>query len=121
MQNDPGSARADLFVAAFLSAAERALTASNDAQLERAARLLAEWDRRYTKDNERAILFEHAMQELVTRTWDQLETPSGERVATPSQATLLQLLEYPASVWWDVVATEGRVKENGQRIKISNR
>jgi penicillin amidase len=110
MQTHPGSPRADLFVAAFLAAAERVLAAANDSGLERAGRLLAEWDRNYTKDNERAILFEYAMQELVTRTWDELETPSGERVATPSQATLLQLLEYPESVWWDIVATEDMVE-----------
>jgi penicillin amidase len=119
MQTHPGSARADLFVAAFLAAAERALVAAHDAQLERAAQLLAEWDRTYTKDNERAILFEHAMQELVTRTWDQLETPAGERVATPSQAILLQLLEYPESVWWDVVATEDTVETSDEILAAS--
>ena len=119
MQTHPGSARADLFVAAFLAAAERVLAVADDAGLERAAQLLTAWDRKYTKDNERAILFEHAMQELVTRTWDELETPAGDRVATPSQANLLQLMEYPESLWWDVVATEDTVETRDEILTAS--
>ncbi len=105
-QTDPGSARADLFVPRFLDAAQRVLArATMDTQaarLSEAAGLLGQWDRRYTRDNRRAVLFEGAMQELVTRTWDELATPgSTRRVITPSGAVLAELLADSGSVWWD--------------------
>ena len=105
-QTDPGSARADLFVPAFLDAAQRVLAraavGTQTARLSEAAGLLRQWDRRYTKDNERAVLFEGAMQELVARTWDELATPgSSRRVITPPTAILAELLADSASVWWD--------------------
>ena len=109
-QTDPGSARADLFVPFFLDAAQRVLArATMDTQaarLSEAASLLGQWDRRYTKENRRAVLFESAMQEMVTRTWDELATPgSARRVITPSSAVLAELLADSASVWWDDRAT----------------
>ncbi len=106
-QTDPGSARADVFVPAFLDAAQRVLqrssTTVNLEVLKTARQLLSEWDRRYTKDNRRAVLFEEAMRTLVNRTWDELATEPGgtRRVATPSSAVLLELLGDSASVWWD--------------------
>jgi penicillin amidase len=106
-QTDPGSARADFFAPAFLLAADRVLARGepgvNHDVLKQARQLLAEWDRRYTKDNRRAVLFEEAMRTLVGRTWDELATePSGtRRVATPSTAVLAELLSDSASVWWD--------------------
>jgi penicillin amidase len=106
LQTDPGSARADLFVPRFLAAARRVLdekTAGPDERaLREAAALLGEWDRRYTTDNRRAVLFEDAMQELVARTWDELAPPgSARRVITPSSAVLAALLADSMSVWWD--------------------
>jgi penicillin G amidase len=105
-QTDPGSARADLFVPQFLAAARRVLARTapdaRRAGLSEAAALLGEWDRRYTKDNRRAVLFESAMQELVSRTWDELAPPaSTRRVITPSTAVLYELLLDSSSVWWD--------------------
>jgi penicillin amidase len=106
-QTDPGSARADVFVPAFLKSADHALARNapgvNHDVLAQARLLLAEWDRRYTKDNTRAVLFEEAMRNLVNRTWDELATePSGtRRVTTPSTAILAELLSDSASVWWD--------------------
>ncbi|MDB4917348.1 MAG: penicillin amidase family protein [Gemmatimonadetes bacterium] len=102
-QTDPGSARADLFVPSFLQAAQRAHNGMNMTQVSEARRLLAEWDRRYTKDNRRAVLFEEAMRELVTRTWDELSVDqgAGRRVATPSTAVLAELLADSSSAWWD--------------------
>ncbi len=98
-QTDPGNARADWFVPLFLDASR---AADATPELREAAGLLAEWDRRYTKDNERAILFELAMEELADRTWDELvPTNGGRRVATPGSAILAQLTAYPTSVWWD--------------------
>jgi penicillin amidase len=105
-QTDAGSARADLFVPYFLDAAQRVLArATMDTQASRlseAAGLLGQWDRRYTKDNRRAALFEAAMQELVARTWDELAVPgSARRVITPPSAVLAALLADSASLWWD--------------------
>lgn len=106
-QTDPGSARADLFVPYFLAAAQRvqarAGTDADAARLSAAAALLAQWNRRYTRDNRRAVLFEAAMQELVARTWDELAVAPGSarRMATPSSGVLAELLADSASVWWD--------------------
>ena len=111
-QTDPGSARADLFVPSFLLGAQNVLARSgeyaNRAELTEARKLLAEWDRRYTRDNRRAVLFEEAMRELTMRTWDELlEDPAAgsRRVATPSTAVLAELLADSASVWWDNKST----------------
>jgi len=107
-QTDPGSARADLFVPAFLDAARR-IGAGGDARLDEAARLLGEWSRTYTRDDRRAVLFEIAMRELLRRTWDEL-VPPGEsgRVATPPGAVLAALLRDSASAWWDDRRTHAR-------------
>jgi penicillin G amidase len=104
-QTDPGSARADYFVPYFLDAARRADSAGGaSAQLREAARLLGEWDRRYTRDNERAVLFEAAMAELSRRAWARLsplQYPVLAAVPVPSSAVLVELLGDPSSVWWD--------------------
>jgi penicillin amidase len=102
-QTDPGSPRADLFVPRFLAAARRA---SSDS-VARAAALLAEWDRRYTVDNERAVLFEYAMSELTRTVWDELQAGSGDGrgAPRPSETILVELLEDSVSVWWDVLGT----------------
>jgi penicillin amidase len=120
-QTDPGSARADLFVPVFLRAAERVLERGGDDRLEEAARLLAQWDRRYTRENQRAVLFEAAMRELVDRTWDELETSPGNRVATPADAVLARLLESPESLWWDVVETDAGVERRDDVLAVSLR
>jgi penicillin amidase len=106
-QTDPGSARADAFVPQFLGAAAREDSAGRgDAELRKAAALLAEWDRRYTKTNRRAVLFEMAMSELATRTWDELrrqrDKGSAEQALTlPESQVLLELMQAPTSPWWD--------------------
>ena len=107
-QTDPGSARANVFVPRFLDAAQRVIARAT-AEIDREAlteghRLLSEWDRRYTRDNTRAVLFEEAMRELVSRTWDELVVEGStpvRRVATPSSAVLAELLSDSTSVWWD--------------------
>jgi penicillin amidase len=105
-QTDPGSARADMFMPWFLVAAQRAGMARprsvSDSTAADAGRLLAQWDRRYTKDNRRAVLFEAAMRELTERAWDELIDPAtSRRVATPATAVLMELLSDSASAWWD--------------------
>lgn len=107
-QGDAASPRADAFVAAFLSAAAAMDRAGRgDDSLRRAAALLSEWDRRYTRENRRAVLFDAAMTALPTLVWDEL-LPPGERtdstarlVAQPQDAVLLELMADSGSAWWD--------------------
>jgi penicillin amidase len=115
MQTDPGSARADAFVPEFLAAAERVKKAGrSDAALDRAAAILGAWDRRYTKDNHRAVLFELAMDELNASTWDELESdakPQRESRPTPQAPEtqiLLSLMRDSTNAWWDDHRTANR-------------
>ena len=122
-QTDPGSARADVFVPAFLDAAQTLRAAGRgDAILDSASQRLAEWDRRYTRENERAVLFEAMMTALQDRTWDELTWPTaprrdargddGEllRVDTPGDQMLAMLLRDAASAWWDDRGTRQTVE-----------
>lgn len=122
-QTDPGSARADVFAPALIEAARATLVLSpDDERLREAVDLLAEWDRQYTRDNERAVLFELAMNELVARTWDELETPeTGRRVATPRASILAALLMDPQSVWWDHRETADLVEDRDRILAASLR
>jgi len=111
---DPGNVKADLFVPAFLDAAR------GTSDLDEARRLLGEWDRRYTKDNERAILFELALNELDFRTFDELFLPDGRRLARrPSRSVLAGLLEDPASSWWDDRRTADRIETRDDILAAS--
>lgn len=104
-QTEPRSARADAFVPALVQAARNGPPKPS---LVRAGQLLADWDRRYTRENERAVLFEAAMTELARRLWDELRdgsavgAPSGP---TPTDMMTAVLLEHPTSPWWDEVGT----------------
>jgi penicillin amidase len=106
-QTDPGSARADAFVPQFLAAAAREDSAGrSDATLREAATLLGQWDRRYTKENKRAVLFELAMEQLRDRTWDELAmkapaNPAARALTVPESQVLLELMQTPSSPWWD--------------------
>ncbi|HEV8357746.1 MAG TPA: penicillin acylase family protein [Gemmatimonadales bacterium] len=107
-QTDPGSARADAFVPLFLgSAAALDAGGRSDDTLRRAAKLLAEWDRRYSRDNRRAMLFETAMGQLTRLVWDELVPPAArgdtaaEPVEVPAEAVLLELASDSTSAWWD--------------------
>jgi penicillin amidase len=103
-QTDPGSARADYIVPFFVSAARRVAARGTGPRrdvLDAAARMLERWDRRYTPDNTVAVLFEAAMRETATETWDELSTVGDVRRATPSNAVLAELMSDSASAWWD--------------------
>ena len=103
-QTDPGSARADAFVPYFLAVAK----AATDSGAARAGRLLGQWDRRYTVDNQRAVLFEAVMSDLARTVWDELREPGMPARGgdpRPNDVVLLELLEDSASVWWDVRET----------------
>ncbi len=122
-QTDPGSARAEAFAPALLAAAAAIRgSGGGDATLDTVARLLGEWDRRYTKDNERAVLFESIMSALQDLTWDELARPARPvvrnerrravrgrtappRVDTPADQMLAILLRDPSNPWWDVRGT----------------
>jgi penicillin amidase len=99
-QTDPGSPAADLFVPAFFAAARRFPERDS---LQRAAALLGQWDRRYTKENVRAVLYEAAIRELQRLLWDELDPPGGprRRLSPPGLAIVAILLGDPASAWWD--------------------
>ncbi len=124
-QTDPGSARAELFVPSFLHAAQTVIASGSSGvdvkALAEARALLIEWDKRYTKDNRRAALFEEAMRELVRRTWDELSVDSsgGRRVATPPTATLASLMADPNSVWWDDRVTTSYVERRDDILAAS--
>ncbi len=105
-QTDPGSARADAFLPRILAIGRHALphlSGADSAAAAMAISLLAQWDRRYTRTNERAILFELVMDELQNRLWDELAPgpPGTRRAVTPGEAVLLEALADSTSVWWD--------------------
>jgi penicillin amidase len=106
-QTDPGSPAADILVPAFLAAARR-FPAEDSVQ--RAATLLAAWDRRYTRENTRAVLYEAAVQQLQSLLWDELG-----KIPPPALAVTAALLRDSASVWWDDHRTDG-VREDRDRL-----
>jgi penicillin amidase len=111
-QTDPGSARADAFVPVFLAAAAALQNAGrSDDTLRRAAALLAEWDRRYTRENRLAVLFEAVMAALPRLLLDELVptgADSGEGpVAVPQDAVILELVADSSNAWWDDRRTPG--------------
>jgi penicillin amidase len=97
-QTDPGSMRADLFLPYFVAAAQKG---KKTPTLDSAAAILGSWDRRYTRDNTQAVLFESIMRQLAGRTWDELAPNGKPRVATPTSGIYLELLSDSASAWWD--------------------
>lgn len=119
-QTDPGSDRADLFVPFFLEAARAERAAGRGTpSLDSAAATLGAWDRRYTRDNVTAALFELAMRELSRRTWDELSNAAGRRVATPASDMLLNLLQDPHSRWWDDRSTGEQVEDRDAILAMS--
>jgi penicillin amidase len=95
-QTDPGSPAADLLAPAFLRAARR--YPGRDS-LQLAARLLAQWDRRYTRENTGAVLYDAAVRQLQRLLWDELRPDRG--LGPPSLAMTVALLADSASPWWD--------------------
>jgi penicillin amidase len=124
-QTDPGSARADAFVPVFLAAAAALQKAGrSDDTLRRAASLLSEWDRRYTRDNRRAVLFEAAMTALPRLLLDELIPTSADSaegpVVLPQDAVLLEMIADSSNAWWDdrrTPAVEGRNETLARALK----
>ena len=113
-QTDAGSARADMFVPFFLSAVARKDRIGNgDTGVRNAADILSRWDRRYTRDSRQALLFEAAMSELASRTWDELrdkksKPSASDRFNYPEAQILAELMGDPQSKWWDDHSTPAR-------------
>lgn len=104
-QTEPLSERALAFVPAFVEAARNQPPA---ASLERAARILRAWDRRYTTDNTSAVLFEAAMNNATRMLWDEFGDGGSESATSgpiPSDMMMAILLDQPDNVWWDVRST----------------
>ncbi len=103
MQTDPVSSETPYFLPAFVAAADAA--AGRDSTLTRAASHLKAWDGRFTAENTQAILYETALSELTTRTWDELSTTRGSErarlVEAPQAVIIAQLMTDPESPWWD--------------------
>ena len=119
-QTDSRSEQTAIFLAAFAAAAATA-PAPRDSAMVRAARLLGEWDGLFTRENERAVLYDAALDELTRRTWDELAVPGSpaddrpRRTATPNSMILAELLQDPNSVWWDDRSTKN-VREDRDAI-----
>jgi len=102
-QTDAASPRADAFMPYLLRAAA---TKPADTLVQRAAAQLAAWDRRYTLDNEGAVLFEAVLRALAARLWDELPQD-----VTPGSGVVLALLDDPRSPWWDLRSTPDRIEQ----------
>jgi penicillin amidase len=102
-QTDPFSPRADAYVPYLLRAAT---TRPADSLVQHASRLLAAWDRRYTTENEAAVLFEEVMRSVTAQLWDELPPD-----AQPGAGPFLALLDDPANAWWDIRRTHDRIEQ----------
>jgi len=102
-QTDPVSEQTDMFTQPMFDAVSKAAAAgAADTAAVRGAALLREWDGRFSPENERAVLYDAMMDELIQRTWDELRaTRDVRRGPTPSSAVLAQLMRDPNSPWWD--------------------
>jgi penicillin G amidase len=104
MHMDPLNVRARMLAPYFVRAAER----SGNAALANAAKMLRDWDYRYTLESQVPVLFEGAMRRAVRNTWDEL-VPAGAKnaVATPASAVFLELMRDSTNLWWDDRRTAG--------------
>ena len=103
LHSDPGSVRAERLVPALVSAARARIAAGEGSpSLAAAEKILAAWDRRYTRDNTGARLFETSLARLSGLLWDELiPADSAAPQVRPSESRLLQLLPDSSNPWWD--------------------
>jgi penicillin amidase len=97
-QTDPGSVLPDLVMPHLQAAAARFNADSTRPALHQGARLLAEWDHRYTLSSRRAVLFEQVLGALGRELWDEF-IPAGDSLPeiVPGQDVMVALLQEPAS------------------------
>jgi penicillin G amidase len=123
-QTDPVSERTKIFVSAFQVAVQAAPT-PRDTALTHAAQLLVTWNQQFTPDNQVAVLYVAALDELTRRTWDELNIPGATSTdrprgaATPSSAVLTELLSDPKSAWWDDRSTKDVVEDRDMILRAS--
>ena len=115
--SDPGSVRAERLVPALVSAARARIAAGEGSpSLAAAEKILAAWDRRYTRDNTGARLFETSLARLSSLLWDELiPADSAAPQVRPSESRLLQLLPDSSNSWWDDRRTTN-VREDRDRL-----
>jgi penicillin G amidase len=120
-QTDPGSVRAERFAPYFVAAARAKGAGGGSSRLDSALTMLAAWDRRYTRESDASVLFEASMRQVPGRLWDELVPNGGEprRVATPSSAILLALMQDSASLWWDDRRTGERHEDRDEILAAS--
>lgn len=113
---DPGSVRADRLAPALIAAAgaQRA-RGDSSASLAAAERILSAWDRRYTRENTGARLFETALSRTASLLWDEFIPSGGVASVRPSESRLLQLVADSTSAWWDDHRTTG-VREDRDQL-----
>jgi penicillin amidase len=123
-ETDPISERTRIFITAFEQAVQ-ALPVPRDTALVRAAKILTAWDQKFTTDNEAAVLYVAALDELTRRTWDEFLIPgatSADRprgAATPSSTILTELMSDPTSIWWDDRSTKNVVEDRDMILRAS--
>ena len=124
-QTDPTSAQPQYFLP-FIHAAAAAVPAGSDSGLiVRASKLLDSWDGKFTKENERAILYEYVIDEISRRTWDELRIPDKSAsggyymAATPNSMILLELMQDPKNIWWDDRSTPNVVEDRDAIIRAA--
>lgn len=100
-QSDPGSARADFFVPVLLAAALSQTSHPQAEKLRHAATLIGEWDRKVTKQNSRAVLFEGIMSQLSRMLYDELRKDSTVQAPVPNDMITATLVSQPDNAWWD--------------------
>lgn len=107
MHMDPLNVRARMIAPYFVRAAER----SGNVALGAAAKMLRDWDYRYTLSDRAPVLFEAAMKRAVASTWDELSAEPGKPpLAVPASYVYLNLLRDSTSIWWDDRRTAGTVE-----------
>ena len=117
LHSDPGSVRAERLVPALVSAARARIAAGEGSpSLAAAEKILAAWDRRYTRDNTGARIFETSLARLSGLLWDELiPADSAAPQVRPSESRLLQLLPDSSNPWWDDRRTTN-VREDRDRL-----
>jgi penicillin amidase len=123
-ETDPVSERTKIYVDAFTHAVASApASAPRDSALDHAARVLAGWDQRFTLENQVAVLYGAALDELTRRTWDELRAPDGatgdRAVPAPSSTVLTELMSDPKSPWWDDRSTKNVVEDRDMILRAS--
>jgi penicillin amidase len=88
--------------------------------LRTAEALLNAWDRRYTKENTGARLFETAITRLPSLLYDEfIPAGSAQRSVTPSESRLLQLITDSSSAWWDDRRTTAVREDRDQLLAMA--